>query len=517
MATFTKTDEFTSILLRSVYNQTTNSDVYLFASDALNEGDAINSNDQKRSFLEKCIFGVKVNPDDVSYMFREVIWETGTIYDMYDDTLELETLNFYVIVEPEVEGAGDYHVFKCLFNNNFGASTFAPSYNSAIVQEHREVHSADGYVWKYMFSVPYLTVQKFRTRSYFPLVEDANTVAAADDGISAIQVENYVDNIGYEKIEGTIKFAPDNTGRVVLTIPSTEYFETTTNFYNGRVLYTSKDAGSGLIGAETYVISGSGQNSSNEYYVDITGYNANAYAVEVGNDAQILPRVLIEGDGAGAEGIAVFDDANEQIVFIQMLERGTGYRSATARIVDPIGFNTAGGDVRAELRPIISPKNGHGSDAVEELRCDGIGISTTITSFATDIPSAGEYSKIGLVWEPTVNSTPDTFDNRLAVTVASVSSMAAGDTVSQTGNVVGTVAEVNAANSIVYLVNYNGAYSGTWDANNALIFNQTNINITNIDYSPYTQRTGDPIYIADFELIERDEDRSETVKILIDF
>lgn len=509
-----KTDEFTSTLMRAFVEKAANSVLYLFGSDFSNSENATDTNYSKNYFLEHTIFGMKLTSDDVSFMFREIVWQTGIFYDMYDSEDILSDKDYYVIVEPEEDESGDYHVFKCLFNNNGGASSFAPYYNEAILENNGEIHLADGYIWKYMFTVPYLTVKKFRTRSYFPITINEEVANTAVDGLSVIQVENFADNTGYEKITGEIKFAPDDSGTVILDPNENEYFEVTNNFYRDRILYVTKSSNGEEIGAAKYVITGSGSSGS-DHFVTIESYNSGVFEIDPEDDFQILPQVIIKGTGTGAEAIPVFNTDGTTINFIKILDRGSGYKAADAYIVDPVSFNTSAGDVRAILRPIIPPKNGHGSDSLEELRSNGVGISAGITSFATDIPDSGGYSELGLVLEPTITGSPNTFDNRLKIELASVANMEVGDVVSQSSGVTGIIHEIG--EDFIYVVDYNGAYNITFSDSLPLIFNSVNINITDITESPYTQRTGDPIYISDFDTIQRSADKTETVKILIDF
>ena len=55
-------------------------------------------------------------------------WTSGTVYDRYDNTSTtlFDNNNFYVITEPLITG-GEYYVYKCIDNNDGGASTVNPS------------------------------------------------------------------------------------------------------------------------------------------------------------------------------------------------------------------------------------------------------------------------------------------------------------------------------------------------------------------------------------------------------
>lgn len=507
-----KTFDFTNNIVTSFYETAISEDCYLFGSDYDGANTSLKTSQTNLDVLEKTIFGIQVASDDVAYMIDNNVWISGVVYDMYDDRENLSDNNFFVVVEPE-ESTGDYYVFKCLFNNNGIASTSKPIYYADINLTGGESHTADGYIWKYLFTVPYETVRKFRTQNRFPIVVDDSTSNTAVSGINVIQVENFAENFGYEKLDGSIKTVPAS-GRVTLNIDVGFSFNTAANIYEGTVLYVTKYDGSDIIGSKTYVITGSGETGGSAY-VDISGYDALEFEIEYLDVVSILPQVLISGTGSDAEAIPVFDDANERIISITMINRGQDYVNAEATVVEPIYFNTSAGDVTALLRPIISPSNGHGSDVIKELNCESICISGTVTSTATNIPSSGDYSKIALVYNPTFSEATTSFDNRLLVSVSDASSVSVGDEVTQTNGVSAIVHEKDGND--LYLVNYIGPYDVDFDDSLTLDVENLNINISSITTSVYTQRTGTVFYIADFSTITRSDTEEEFAKILVDF
>ena len=47
---------------------------------------------------------------NISYMIPDTKWVSGTIYAMYDDTVDMYGKNFYSII--------DSNIYKCIHNNN---------------------------------------------------------------------------------------------------------------------------------------------------------------------------------------------------------------------------------------------------------------------------------------------------------------------------------------------------------------------------------------------------------------
>lgn len=513
-----KTSIFTDTITTLFYNHVANNNVFLLGSDYNLSNTSVNSNWSNQDVLEKTIFGLKVQEEDVSYMITNTIWEPGIVFQMYDDQVELGGTNFYVIVEPD-EITGDYYVFKCIFNNNGGLSQNKPLWDENIIATGGESNLADGYIWKYMFTVPYSTVSKFKTQGYFPIVADEAVANSASEGIHTILVENTTANFGYEKVDGVLDGVPDDNGRVALTIADSSSFNEAANIYVGKVLYITKQENDEIIGSNQYVITGSGKIGL-VYYVDIEGYSSTDFdgnPTERFDNFTILPRVIIEGTGTGAEAIAVFDDTNTRINSITVINRGVLYRAASAYIVDPAYLNVNAGDVRVELRPIISPEEGHGFNVVRELRSKAVCISGTITSDTTDIPETNYYSKIALVSNPefSANTVPNSFDNRINLAVSATTGAEVGLTISQSNGVSGIIHEINGND--IWVVNYVGANDAVFTTSLPLSLGSVDINIVTVTESDYEQRSGDVFYVTDFQPVERTSEKREVIKILVDF
>jgi len=104
-------------------------------------------------------------------------WATDTVYTQYDDTnASLMSNTFYVLDTTELP----YKVYKCLWNNAdathvAGAnSTVAPSTTGSTVTP---VLTADGYVWKYMYTVT-TDDYTYLTAAWMPVT--TNSTVSAD-------------------------------------------------------------------------------------------------------------------------------------------------------------------------------------------------------------------------------------------------------------------------------------------------------------------------------------------------
>ena len=503
-------------------------DFWLFGSHSFETAKptSIRSNADTREFLEKTIFGTTFAPTDFSFMIPFRDWEEGTIYTQYDDTVELKGTPYYVTIEPDIE-SGNYHIFKCISNNNGVPSTQKPQFNPAITDGIYFL--SDGYIWKFMTSTPFSLFQKFASRGLIPVVRNQQVEDNANEGIFNIIVENPLNNFGYERITARVNASEQIQGGSITRVFLKETFSQTLGqipifdvpgTYTNRALYIKKSNSGIGIGAIEATILSSGIISGIPF---VTIATPSGFAIDTEDFIEILPKLEIQGNGTDASGIAIFDSVNLRIIDILMLNVGDNYSSVTARIVDPGAFdpnNPNRQDVRAILRPIISPVGGHGANVLSELKSRQIGLSKVIDStFPSAIPSSGFYSKVGLVKNPDFGSSfsNTTFDNRIRMVLSFIpGNMLVGDEVSQ-GQVRGIVHEIDLSTDTIFVAEYNGPYNEIFVVNQPLRHRNINYVINSIDNSPYESRSGDVLTISDLTPIERSTDRSEQIKIILDF
>ena len=136
------------------------------------------------------IFGVKkINLRDVSYVVPRIDWTTGTVYDQYDGeysstftsdsgATSLKAANFYVLTST-------YGVYKCIFNNNGAESTEEPS-----GQDITMITTSDGYVWKYLYTIPLSSQNRFLTADYMPVQRAVTNAYYSKGEVSSIVIDN---------------------------------------------------------------------------------------------------------------------------------------------------------------------------------------------------------------------------------------------------------------------------------------------------------------------------------------
>ena len=194
------------------------------------------------------MYGVKrIQSADVTHAVPRYDWTSGTVYVAYDDTsTSLLTDTFYVMTE-------DYNVYKCLFNNASAASTTKPTGTSSA-----SFTTADGYIWKFMYTVSTAKALKFLTSDYMPvqtLESDDGTTqwsvqgAAVDGAIEVIKVTS--GGSGYATAP-SVTIIGDGTGAtanatitanvvtsVTITAAGTGYTKASVSFGSGAAAATA--------------------------------------------------------------------------------------------------------------------------------------------------------------------------------------------------------------------------------------------------------------------------------------
>jgi len=131
----------------------------------------------------------KVQPGDVSFVIRRIDWVSGTIYDQFDGNYSstftsttgatsLKEANFYVLTT-------DFNVYKCLFNNNGAPSTQQPSGTDPTT-----TLTSDGYVWKYMFTLPLSLRNRFLTDTLMPVKKSVFDPFYSNGSISDVVIDS---------------------------------------------------------------------------------------------------------------------------------------------------------------------------------------------------------------------------------------------------------------------------------------------------------------------------------------
>jgi hypothetical protein len=364
----------------------------------------------------------RIVPSDATHAIPRVNWTSGTVYTQYDDEDNaLFSSDYYVMTDT-------YDVYKCLFNNSGASSTTKPTGTGTT-----PFTTADGYIWKYMYTVTTTSALKFLTSDYVPI-----QTLEADGGTAQWAVQSTA-------IDGGIHV-------VLVTNGGTGYF--------------------------------------------------------TGNTT-----VSIVGDGVGATASAVIASSPGPITQINITNPGTGYTRATVTI--------SGAGNSATARAIISPKGGHGHDAVEELNAKYIMLNLRLDgNEANTFSTSNEFRQITLIRDPLKYGTSDREFSALArqtyrYTLTGVSGTFLADESVGDGTNSATIIEWDPANSYLFTtLPLNSEFSVS-----ALITSDSGASgtISAIDTPAFEPYTGDSVYIENRVPIARSDDQIEDIKLIIQF
>lgn len=115
---------------------------------------------------QKMVAMKRIAQSDVTHALTRYNWISGNTYSEYDDQdSALTTKQFYVITD-------DLNIYKCLKAGS-GPSVVKPTGTNV----YANAEAADGYIWKYMYTLSGTQASKFLTNSFIPVV-----TLGSDDG-----------------------------------------------------------------------------------------------------------------------------------------------------------------------------------------------------------------------------------------------------------------------------------------------------------------------------------------------
>lgn len=177
----------------------------------------------------------------------------------------------------------------------------------------------------------------------------------------------------------------------------TSSISSNTDFYKGSAFTIVHGTGKGQTKKiSEYIVTGSARRA--------LLVNAFATAIDTTSRFEITPMVTIFGDGSGAEGRAIVNTANFSVDTIEITNRGSGYTFASAQVLGNTGIVESGTTALADnanVVPVIGPPGGHGSDPINELYADTVGVSVDfVDDESGQMPAQNDFRTVGIVKDP---------------------------------------------------------------------------------------------------------------------
>ena len=388
--------------------------------------------------------------EDVEYVIPRYNWSSGTIYSGYDDAIVGYPTNAYYVFTDENA------VYICVqqgrdATGNAVASTVKPTGSTTA-----EFRNADGYVWKYMYTIGAITSNKFVSANFIP----AQFIESTDSNSPAIDVDQFAVQ------------AAATPGQIV------------------GVAVTS--GGSGYTSAPTVTLVGAGTRA------------ANASATVAGGVV-----VKIEMNDSGGSGKSL----------------GAGFLYADVTF-------SGGGGTGAKARAILSPPGGLGADPRDDFRSTALMFNSQIDgSQSGEFITSNDFRQVAIIRNPKVPATDSDFTAIAGNALRRLKFASVANTFSEDntlfGNISGAKAHIDAQDSSVVWYHQTeetgfGIFSEgeTVTETDGIGEGILNAEALDPDDDAYTlsrvnNLSGDIIYLDNRSAIERSNEQSEDIKVII--
>jgi hypothetical protein len=195
-----------------------------------------------KQVFKDIIAAKKVTSSDISPVIPRRDWTSGVVYDYYDDRTDMFPLDAQNLVSKNFYVKNKFdQVFKCLWNNNGGASTVQPQFLPGTFDSTFLIQTSDGYKWKFMYSINGGIKQKFLDENWMPCpigtAVPSPTVGTAGTGsIDVINVTTV--GKGYDQTGVRIDIVGDGTGAEASAVVNAAGYLTDVTMVNTGTNYT---------------------------------------------------------------------------------------------------------------------------------------------------------------------------------------------------------------------------------------------------------------------------------------
>ncbi len=383
---------------------------------------AYDSQKYLNQFRNNMLFAQKVNPSDVCVLIRRIDWESGTVYDSYDDNYSttnpaangattLADSNFYVYA-PTTN-----RVYKCIDNDSATESTVEPNLSGTSIFE-----TSDGYKWKFMYEVSQADQNKFLDSKFIPvrkLTANSPTYGTLVGEVTNIAVTS--GGSGYTSAP-TVTINGDGAGaKATATISGGEVTAVNISADDGDTSFKG-------IGYTFAFVTFSGGGFTEEATATVSLGDADSdstvlqKAVEETAIAGTIERIVvtdggkdyvdgdtfvkITGDSVASADLATatvtIAAGSGSITSVNVTDRGANYTYADITFVDGSGnelfTDPVDSDKKASARAILSPLDGHGNDPVRELFGTTVAVVSSISDNNNhDLMVDNDFRQIGLM------------------------------------------------------------------------------------------------------------------------
>jgi len=457
-------------------------------------------NDYTSHTLWENMFAMKrIDATDIVHCAPRNLWVSGTTYAEYDDQdTNIESKTYFVI-------SANNNVYMCLKAGS-GASTTNPDTTGVQTSGVINHSGSDGYIWKYMYTVPTADVTKFLTTSFIPVRHIKEVPPGGSD--TALTNQWSVQNNAVDGAIYNMKITTAGTGYTsapTLTIVGDGTGATATATVAGGAItgITMTAVGSGYTHATVTVTGGSGSNGAIRPVIGPIG----GFGADPTNDLRahyVTINTVFTGDESGT-----IPDSNDfrQIAVVKNPIKSGATASATV--------TATGSMVVGQFYKILTM--GTTTDAL------------WATAGASDNPVVGEVFKA--IATTVTGSTTGTiagvaeasaYNTCKSLTVATGDSFPADQMIEGTATgAKAMVVEYDSSNGIIYYIQNETTGFGTFNASTDNIRDEgtsvAGVDLTAINAPAILHHEGDIMFVENRTATTRASGQVETVRLVIAF
>ena len=277
----------------------------------------------------------------------------------------------------------------------------------------------------------------------------------------------------------------------------------------------------GSVAAKFTVSTSAGQLNTIQSNVELLTVNGSIDYIHIENSGNGYDAIsiVVDGDGEGCTAEAVIE--NRKLTKVSITNRGSGYTFAKVNVT---ALGTSVPAIEAKARAIISPKYGHGKNAITQLFADTLMFYNTISN--TNTPGFNfnnDYRQFGIIKNPTKFDSLLLYNDLLGTACCVVQGNVSNGTIvddmvliSATGKKYTVVSHTNLTGSLVNILlqpNDNVIpITGQLLSNNLLAFVVATVINPSVD-----KYSGDILYIDNRTAFYQTEDQTVTLQTILKF
>ena len=191
----------------------------------------ISTHDNSLQTRNHILYSKRIESSMVSMVTDIFVWEPNIVFKKWDHSKEMKGTKFYCLT-----GEPDFRVYKCIDNAGDSISTVKPFGTSVY-----PLRTDDGYLWKYMYTIPSSKRKMFVSGTHMPVQRamsdsfydrgSVERIVVVDQGFGYLDVQNTFINVSGTTTGSGASVVIDGMGEdgsiqsLIIINPGSEYFK----------------------------------------------------------------------------------------------------------------------------------------------------------------------------------------------------------------------------------------------------------------------------------------------------